>query len=197
MKIVAVYGKQPEGPQGSDRILVWPDSVLVNTGKPVFLPDSPRYLILGIGVKIDAVGKSISPRFAKRYYNDFFPMVFFLREDVAAQIMKTEDPYAKDLVEDYSIIQGKIWESMENPESSVLNITFTSLKSSEVSAETVIANDIEGTIHHAISVASKRNTLKTGDIVACFLKLSVKANPEHLLKITSEDGETLIENKLK
>lgn len=169
MKILAAYESTTvEGPAGR-KVLVWPDSVMIRSRKPLFLPDDGDYYIhKGLCVRIDAVGKTIAGRFAGRYYNEMAPMAFVLPAAVSDALAEGTDPAACDIVADYTLICGDFIP-----------------KSGELTE-----------IDDAIATASRRNTLKTGDIVATLSPKREKAERETVIKISLE-GKTLIENKLK
>ena len=170
MKIIAVYEstRNSEGHTGKG-ILVWPDSVMIRSRKPLFLPDDGVYYIHeGIGARIDAVGKSIHKKFARRYYDEICAIAYILPESVSDCLIQKADPVACDIAADYTLICGDYIPALET----------------------------ETEINEAISIASCRNTLKTGDIVAIIFRERRKAERDSVLKISLR-GNTLIENKLK
>lgn len=169
MKILAAYESNiGAGPAGT-KVVVWPDSVMIRSRKPLFLPDDGDYFLhRGLCVRIDAVGKSIAGRFAGRYYNEMAPMAFVLPAAVSDLLAEGNDPAACDIVADYSLICGDFIP-----------------KGGDLAA-----------IDAAIVEASRRNTLKTGDIVAILPPEREKAERDTVVKISLE-GKTLLENKLK
>lgn len=197
MKIIAVYGNLKHEAEPGNRILVWPDSVMINTGKPLFLPDDSHRLIPGIGVKIDAVGKSIKPRFAERYYNEVFPLVFVLPSKICDTLLNDEDPYATELVEDYSIIHGHNFENRNGSDTIKLEISLAELKGEGRSSLTLSVDNVPSQINQAIASASIKNTLKTGDIAAFFLPEAIPVKPETLLTVGTAEQDKLIETKFK
>ena len=197
MKIIAVYNDMVSADHIGSKILVWPDSVMIDSGKPLFFPEGNDMLILGIGAKIDAVGKSIRPKFAHRYFKDIFPMAFILRQNVARQILIGEDPKACDIVSDYCIIHGTSFVE-DIPDLLKLHLSLSSLKIEEQSFKFDIEiKDTSGRINKAIASASTVNTLKTGDIVAFFSDFATLIEHDSLLRVASSNNNVLIENKLK
>lgn len=199
MKLIATYrAKEGNGRQESTKTLVWPDSAIIRTGKPLFIADDETLrLHPGIGVRITGVGKSIAPRFAHKYYEEVFPVIFLLTDSVSSRINQGEDPYGCDLVADYSIITGDPLPEGEDAENLTLEITAEDLtrEDSVPERETTTTKTTEH-ISEAIAVASRRNTIKTGDIVAYILPGTMKATQDTLLKV-SANGTELIANKLK
>lgn len=186
MKIIAVYDSLRPSGKKEKEILVWPDSAMIRSRKPLFLEEGRQYVHIGIAARIDAVGKSIRPKFAGRYYSELAPMAFILTEKVSDLLENGMDPAACDIVADYTLICGDFVtpERLENIE--------VSRSGGEV--DTRIFR--KETIDEAIAVASVRNTLKTGDIVAVIGLGRFQAQSDMILKISS-DKNTLLENKLK
>lgn len=174
MKIIATY-KSPkdEGP-ACIKTLVWPDSAMIRSGKPVFLPEEETLMLPAMCVRIDAVGKTVAPKFAGRYYNEIAPMAFLLSRASASAIAEGKLPEADDIVADYSVICGDFTDK-----------------------EGLGLEGFRSIIADSIAAASRRNTLKTGDIVAYITENSpVHVEPD--TKLTMKiGGKTLMENKLK
>lgn len=202
MKIIGAYKSKSGEPTTGMNILVWPDSTMIRSGKPLFVPDDGFYMFcIGFGAKIKSVGKSISARFASKYYDEVAPMAFLFNSDVARQLLAGEDPAATAIVADYTVICGDFIPRCEEPRDGVaVEISVTPLPTAEKSVEpasiSLFMKDIEGEMAGAIVRASIHNTLKTGDIVAFLTTDFIKAFPETLLKV-GVDGKLLIENKLK
>ena len=185
--------------------LVWPDSAMIRSGKPLFLPDDKMRLHIGLVAKINAVGKTIRLKFAGRYFNETAPAAFFLTEEVSRQIANMEDPPACHIVSDYSVICGDFISSPYSIPNSI-QLGINPLKHADPDictghsvADTDILikiNEPEIMICNSIVAASVRNTLKTGDLVGFMLPEFYTVTPEKLLKVRV-DGRLLIENKLK
>lgn len=199
MKLIATYkAKEGNGREESMKTLVWPDSAIIRSGKPLFIADDETLrLHPGMGVRITGVGKSISPKFAHKYYDEVFPVIFLLTDSASGRINKGEDPNGCDLVADYSIIAGDSIPGGEDAENLTMELTAEDLtkEASAPERETITTKTTEY-IREAIAVASRRNTIKTGDIVAYILPGNMKANQDTLLKV-SVNGSGLIANKLK
>ena len=203
MKIIASYLSNHSADSTGLNVLVWPDSAMIRSGKPVFLPDDAFYcILLGLGAKIKSVGKSIGRMFASRYYDEVMPVVFILNEDATQKILKREDPSGGEIVADYSVICGNttILGDPRDIMGTRIEVIINPLPGAEPDTESVnetfgFAN-VKEAINEAIVEASIKNTLKTGDIVAYLLPRAYNADPETVLRVKM-DNETLIENKLK
>lgn len=192
MKIIAVYG-QDRVQADAMKIMVWPDSVMIRSGKPLFLPEYGEYGVKGgIGVKINAVGKSIRPKFAGRYYSEITPMAFILPQNVIDCLEEGGDPLACDIVADYSIICGDYIQPFA--ESFLIEIREEGIRHYQHNVE---IRDLSNLIASAIATASRQNTLKTGDIVGIVLPGSLKAEYDSILKMTFGQEFSLLVNKLK
>lgn len=200
MKILAAYSSGQDAGQTMMKIMVWPDSAMIRSGKPVFLHEERGYYgILAIMAKIDAVGKTILPKYAGKYYTDIAPGLFILKENVARDIENHIDPAACDIVEDYSVVCGEWLPLNGNGNDLAFNISLNPLHNSGLDQEiekNINIDNPEGKIGEAVSAASARNTLKTGDSVALLTSMIIPLYPNTLLRIETE-GKTLLENKLK
>lgn len=139
MKLIGTYDITDNQGRHTMRYMVWPDSVMIRTGKPVFLdPDRKSYVHFCVGAKIEKVGKSIQEKFAERYYHETTIFAVFLPEEASDALMAGRDPKACDIVTDYCIIVG------DPMDANKLKTPF-----------------LDG----SISEVSRLNTLKTGDYV--------------------------------
>lgn len=202
MKVIAAYESADSRNHDRLDIIVWPDSALVRTGKPVFIPEERGYCLLtGLGARISAVGKSIEPKFSKKYFVEIAPLAFVLPNEAAGNIIRKETPRAGDFVADYSVICGDfISVDPSGYESGLeIKINISSLLNEENLGPTCMILNIDNylsLIYEAISLASKKNTLKTGDIVSSILPYEFEAATDSLLSI-SFNNNILLENKLK
>lgn len=196
MKIIGVYKANHSRTDDGLNILVWPDSAMIRTGKPVFIPDGKYKSVIGLGVKITAVGKSIVPKFASRYYNEMVPVFFFLPAHAADKIAMCLDPDACDIVEDYSVICGNSFAAKDKEVVMQVQITSPFDGGDIDQSLNYTIDNIQNLINEAISSASKKNTLKTGDLVVRIIQIWKEPTPDYIIKI--KIGNTLLlENKLK
>lgn len=203
MKIMALY-EGVVGKNSDPGMLVWPDSAFIRNKKPVFLPDEEYSIFFGILMKIDRLGKSVSTKFAGRYYSQMAPMSCFVTQRNAKRIFDGEDAYASELVADCAVICGDFIPTEDLPSDAGMTISMSDLYPSQNASETpqedtkgFLIEDIRSTADRNISFASRRNTLKTGDLVGFLVRDSVaRAERDKVVKV-SLDGKTLLEYKLK
>lgn len=169
MKITGCYSNEEGHGKG---FLVWPDSVWLRNGKPMFLPSEEEIfkIILTPCVKIDRVGKSVSERYAGRYYSQAAYTAVMLNERAYSALRDGKDPYATDICNDCCILTGNfmektVWEKIKN-----INITFFPLflKEGCENQDYSLSFDPEkffSLADEAVAGASRRNTLKTGDFI--------------------------------
>lgn len=198
MKIIGIYESKDTVDGGSPRVMGWPDSVMIRTGKPLFLPGDDCFIHPALGIRIDAVGKTINPKYALRYYNETAPMAFVFNEEVSRSIMNREDPCAYSIMSDYSIICGKFIGKEILSDSIFLETSLSNPLNGQEKIEVQInvENPAE-TIARAVSVASRRNTLKTGDMLAVIYPQRIKAEVDTVLHVGFGKDMNLLENKLK
>ena len=200
MKIVIAYEANETTSQTGMNILVWPDSAMIRSGKPLFIPDGEMYLLPGFVARINSVGKSIRYKFAQRYYDEIAPAAFILPRSAATRIEDRQDPTANDIAADYSIICGDFTECARlyaKPEGIRLDIEMARLGSSEnVTSESLHIENLEEIINQALVTASVRNTVKTGDLTGFIFDKSFSVVPDTRLTMKI-DGKVLMKNNLK
>ena len=174
MKITGFYDNKEGHGKG---FLVWPDSVWLRNGKPMFLPSEDEIfkIILAPCIKIDRVGKSVTERFAGRYYSQAAYTAVMLNERAYNALRDGKDPYATDICNDCCILTGNfldktVWEKIKN-----INITFFPLLFKEGSEKQAYSlsfdpEDFFRLADMAVAMASRRNTLKTGDFIIPMLE---------------------------
>ena len=172
--------------KGGRHLLTWPDSAAVKSGKPVFLAQEEGMVCFpGIAAKIIAVGKSISAKFAGRYYDEVIPICYLADANTAARLRAGEDPLACEIMSDFCLVAGNALEK-----SRLSDIRYQAgNQRTDFSWQLAL-------IDEAIGEASRRNTLKTGDIAGAIAKDGIDIQPEMWLT-ASLGGTILIENKLK
>ena len=93
MKIIIVgnnYAERPELRTDTPLISFKPDSALVRDGKPFFLPDFSTRIEyeLSVVVRVDRLGKCISPKFAHRYYQEVTVGIDWTARDLQEQLQQ-------------------------------------------------------------------------------------------------------------
>lgn len=200
MKIVIAYKANESTSQTGMNILVWPDSAMIRSGKPLFIPTGEMSLLPGFVARIISVGKSIRYKFAQRYYHEIAPAAFILPPRSAIRIEDHLDPTANEIAADYSIICGDFSECAHlyaNPEGIRLDIEMAQLVSTEnVISESLHIENLEEIINKALVTAAVRNTVKTGDLTGFIFDKSFSVVPDTRLTMKI-DGKVLMKNNLK
>lgn len=199
MKILATYDSCNKEDTNGKKLMVWPDSMMIRSGKPLFMPeDGNMFLHFGLGVRIDAVGKSIKEKFAAKYYNDILVMAFLFSEKVSNQLNNGTDPSANDIMRDYSLICSNPLHADELGQDLEMHISLKSLNSDiTFDSQNIKILNFRNTVAKTISESSRLNTLKTGDIAVSLLGTFVRAEKNSLLRVYANGDNLIMENKLK
>jgi 2-keto-4-pentenoate hydratase/2-oxohepta-3-ene-1,7-dioic acid hydratase in catechol pathway len=138
-------------------------SLLVNN-KPFFYPEfsSEIHYETEIVVKINHLGKCISPRFAHRYYSEITAGIDFTARDLQRQCKEKGLPWEIAKAFDNSAPVGKMVEKTAFPD--VRNIHFHLCLNGKTVQQGNTA-DMIFSIDHLISHISQYFTLKTGDLI--------------------------------
>lgn len=167
MKVI-VFGnnlKGDDGPADTSWYVV-ADSAISNSGKPFFIPDGEKVeAALGMAVRISRLGKSIAPRFARRYYHEIAPAVHFRLPEKMRGLRERMLPVSPAVSFDRSVMTD-FYREVENPKD--LNLSMR-INGKEVLSLTT--EDFSKPIEELIGEFSKTNTVKIGDvIVPCLTK---------------------------
>lgn len=204
MKIITAYQSKSSADSTGLNVMVWPDSSMIRSRKPIFIPEEENTSVIpGLVVRITGVGKTIREKFATRYYDEIAPMAIVVNEDTAKKIAEHQDPLACEIIADYSVIIGDFI-PFGNPEQrqTPLNLKLDIVRVNSPTRETVplpeslTLEGIETHIGETIAMASRKNTLKTGDFVGFLQPTGYEISSDDILKIDI-NGETLLENKIK
>lgn len=165
MKIIAVY-KEDKDSDISRPIMVWPDSSLVRSGKPVFLPsfESGCEILIGMGIKIDRLGKSIRKEFSSRYFNEVTSVALILSQDNARNLQENKN-LTTDFVADYTVVCGDFVSKESIKDDSRWEMKVSRSATGDEFKVVCDCSEFINDIPASIENASMRNTLKTGDIV--------------------------------
>ncbi|MDE5573363.1 MAG: hypothetical protein K2N08_10075 [Muribaculaceae bacterium] len=156
MKILAINRPLNEPVKISDRVDLLADSSIVLNRKPIFLPDEGEGFIGSIhpAVRICHVGRSISTKFASRYY-DSFTLVLRVMPPVNAEV---PDGSAIDISFDGALGVGD-WAPVQSVEGS--EVTFAC----DAITEPVTISYDALKINESVAMLSRYFTLKNGDII--------------------------------
>lgn len=135
------------------------DSSVINSGKPFFIPENSdsTEVCLSPAVKIIRLGKTIANKFASRYYNAIAPCLHFRISDLYENLIRkglSTDPAVSF---DRSFMTGDFI-----PIPSSEPIYFSLWLNNELRTEYIFeASETD----EAITMISRHNTLKTGDLL--------------------------------
>lgn len=143
----------------SSALITFPDSCLINQGKPLFLPDfDPEFRLMpSLAVRICRLGKCIAPKFAYRYY-DSFAVGFNVCGMQTLRLLRAKGlPWDAATCFDGSIITGEFFPIERMTDSFTVNIGDISV---------VYHKEKLGlSIDNVVAEASEFRTLKNGDII--------------------------------
>lgn len=150
------------------RIDLIADSALVQYDKPVFLPDfTDRWsAVLYVAYRISRLGKSITPKFAPRYYDAVTLALRVLPSHLLQMLYQGYSPTGIGGVFDNCVAIGKWMPLSDKP----LSIQTTDIDITLTSEQTGIDS--------TLSAISQFSTLKMGDIIMpCHLPLAITPAP--------------------
>lgn len=196
MKIISIirnYRNDADPTESEPDWIVAPDSVMLRSGKPLFLPslEEEYRLIPSLALKCGRLGKSIRPKFAHRYIAEMAPAVQVMPLRAVEAIARGENPRQSDVVFDGSVMIGDFI-----PADS-LNITLS--LSSDLQEEAYLweSSKIIMNPYETLALVSSLNTIKTGDIILAALSLpGITAKPDSKVKCLMEE-DCLLNFKVK
>lgn len=153
------------------------DSSLSTNGKPTFLPDFAKEygLYPTMAIRISKVGKSVTPRFAPRYFNAFTAAVNIRAIDLAQQLAAAGLPCERAVSFDGSVPLGRWMETGDDFSDGSVEIRFTFGDESFVWS----SDKLRLSLRNIVSAVSEGDTLKTGDIILCgFPDEGIKVVPD-------------------
>lgn len=170
-----------------------PDSALVNTGKPFFIPDfADRFdVVPAVAFKVSRMGKGIARRFGHRYYTEWAPALHIHAPLLAGSLTAAGLPtdMARSFEKSLTVAPFRPIESL--PQMGSLQLLNRGLEVSSLPLEglTNLADIL-------VEAASRDNIVKMGDI------LIPATGPGHTLAIGDRlalqlQGETLIDLNIK
>lgn len=188
----------PESSPGKDTILFWPDSCVLPSNRPLFIPDFANdfAVVSAIAVKLSRLGKCISRKFASRYCGEWAPasLLFpaYALNSLKAGMIVSPDNYCFD----NAVVIGK-WSPLPADGNVVCHASFRNHDGVNVAEEVVdIPLDY---IYDDISAASRHNMLKMGDILLIPVRNSgLSPHENYSLSVTSVGSvEPLLFTKFK
>ena len=161
MKIISVINNYDLKDPTETATIYLPDSALLNSGKPLFLPefDSDFRLYPSIAIKLSRLGKAISPRFAHRYVESAAIGLNTRAHNIESKIRAEGLPWGECAVFDGAAVTGEFFDiDIDNPPAFSIY----------VNGERIIEWDpdmMKENIAETIHRISIRNTLKIGDLI--------------------------------
>jgi len=152
--------KRPDSPV----IFLKPETSIIHKKQPFFIPNysSNIQFEVEIIVQISRLGKSISPQFSHKYYNELGLGIDFTARDIQNDLKKNGLPWEKSKAFDGSALIGK-WIN-KNEINDLNNIKFNLKKNKKIVQEGN-SSKMLWNIDELISEISKYFTLKIGDII--------------------------------
>jgi 2-keto-4-pentenoate hydratase/2-oxohepta-3-ene-1,7-dioic acid hydratase in catechol pathway len=204
MKIIAVgmnyseHNKEMKNPflPKEPVIFMKPDSALLKDGNPFFIPDFSRNIQYEaeLVVKISRLGKNITEKFARRYYDEITMGIDFTARDLQHELREEGYPWEICKGFDHSAAIGDFI-SIEKFDD-VQNIDFSLKKNGETVQKDNSRNMIFG-IDVIIAYISRFFTFKIGDLIFTGTPAGVgNVDPDDRLEGSVQD-EKLLDFKIK
>lgn len=145
-------------------VFLKPDTAILLKKQPFFIPDYSKNVQheVEVLVKINRVGKYISPEFAHKYYDQIGLGIDFTARDLQQTLKQKGLPWEKAKAFDGSAVIGK-WVPKHQFEN--LNNMSFSLKKNDTIVQSGNTKDMLWNIDGIISYVSQFFTLKIGDII--------------------------------
>lgn len=178
---------------------VWftvPDSVIVNSGKPFFLPDfdSEFEARASIAIKISRLGKSVDVRFAKRYYAVAAPALLIFATGLKRRLTEQGLPQDQSYVFDRALQLGEFKDLSCFGDILSFDIRVNGSHAMRWSeSETNVSTD------RIIETISSYNTIKVGDLILPALSRdAISLVPGQIIEATTtDDTDTLLNFHIK
>ena len=157
------------------------DSCLLNGRKPMFIPDRTNELGVTncIILRVSRLGKEIAPRFANRYYDAVAPGADFTALDKLREAQAAGKPWTEAIAFDYSLAIGE-W-----------------INNDEMSATTLLNDELIISPEEAISKASSVMTIRQGDLIYIQDKQPPRVVQKEEIIHVEIDGEEKLYCKIK
>lgn len=145
-------------------VFMKPDSSLLKKNKPFFLPDfsTDIHYEMEVVVKISKLGKSISPKFAPRYYDEITAGIDITARDIQTRLSKSMLPWEISKGFDGSAPIGEF--SPLSSAGDINNLDFSLEINGKIVQQGNTSDMIFG-VDELISYISRYFTLKTGDLI--------------------------------
>ncbi|UTD14819.1 fumarylacetoacetate hydrolase family protein [Tenacibaculum mesophilum] len=189
--IEELANERPENPV----VFLKPDSAILPKKMPFFIPpfSNDIHYEVEVLVKINKVGKHISPKFAHKYYDTVGLGIDFTARDVQAQCKEKGLPWEKAKAFDGSAIVGEFFpkEGFD-----LENLSFQLQKNDEV-VQDGNTTSMLWKIDELISYVSQYFTLKKGDIIFTGTPAGVGKVAENDILTGTIEGKQAFQIKVK
>jgi len=195
MKIVGVtYGN-------AKRLILKGDSALLVNRKPFFIPDETQEAVAipCIALRVSRLGKTISPRFASRYYDAYAPALDIQAADLRARAIKEGVAWTEAVSLDGSLPLGSWKEgNVENCLKMTIVQSPSSLRDNSPIVEELERHYgvTEEQIEAGICLVSKYMTIRQGDVI--YLQLTgeeIELQQNDCLKMRVENISEVVEKE--
>ena len=189
--IEELANERPENPV----VFLKPDSAILPKKMPFFIPpfSNDIHYEVEVLVKINKVGKHISPKFAHKYYDTVGLGIDFTARDVQAQCKEKGLPWEKAKAFDGSAIVGEFF---PKEEFNLEKLSFQLLKNDEV-VQDGNTSSMLWKIDELISYVSQYFTLKKGDIIFTGTPAGVGKVAENDILTGTIEGKQAFQIKVK
>ena len=145
-------------------VFMKPDSSILRKNKPFFLPDfsSEIHYEVEVVVKISKLGKSISPKFASRYYDEITAGIDITARDLQTRLSKSMLPWEISKGFDGAAPLGRFIPVSSAGDAE--NLDFR-LEINDKIVQQSNTSDMIFSINEIVSYVSGFFTLKTGDLI--------------------------------
>lgn len=179
-----------DGIKSDDRIQSWyflADSALTNAGKPFFIPDfAPSFeAVPTIAVRINRLGKSIAPKFGTRYYSEYAPVIHFRAPELERSLLAANLSPDRARSFDRSLIMAEFMPLEAGKEVRIC------MNRNGVESAFFSTSMMHASIDETLSLASRDNTMKMGDIIIPALPQGAGVEIGDLLELTVDGGIVL------
>ena len=189
--IEELANEKPENPV----VFLKPDSAILPKKMPFFIPpfSNDIHYEVEVLVKINKVGKHISPKFAHKYYDEIGLGIDFTARDVQAKCKEKGLPWEKAKAFDGSAVIGAFY---QKEDFDLENICFQLYKN-EVVVQDGHSASMLWKIDELISYVSQYFTLKKGDVIFTGTPAGVGAVKENDILRGVIEGKQAFEIKIK
>ena len=173
-----------------------PDSAILPKKMPFFIPSFTNevHYEVEVLVKINKVGKHISPKFAHKYYDEIGLGIDFTARDVQRTCKEKGLPWEKAKAFDGSAVLGAF--VSKEKLGGLQELSFSLLKNGEA-VQQGITSQMLWNIDELISYVSQFLTLKKGDVIFTGTPAGVGAVAENDILVGELNGEKNFEVKIK